>query len=299
MSKHLFSKALTIISLVAAVGCASDDPAEEQTTDNQIASTEGQLGIRLVGSDDVVGFDVEVLRNGVRASNRFVSLEEETLDRNLLDTRSLGELSGQHRFSDAFFVLSPGDYEVRATPMAGPNRASAFCSRGTTRGLVREGATTEILLLVPCKSKQNGALDVVTILNHPPVIRKLDIGPSKFARTCERTTVTVEAADADGDEVRITWAVVSQPAGALFDAVQAGNTFSFTARTPGNYQIKVTACDRALQALCTSLTFPIHVGGLLSNCGVTQMPDAGTTPDAGTMPDAGTKPDGGYKHDGY
>jgi hypothetical protein len=163
---------------------------------------------------------------------------------------------GNHPFSDAFFVLNPGQFTVCASPFDAMGNPSAECQQATSDATVFAGATTEVLLVMQCTGTQNGGLDAVGILNTPPAITGLIIGPSKFIHTfpCENDVAIAraEASDPDGDALTFTWE--------LLDTGNSitGETITIHAGTAvEDLQVLLIVAD--VFGASTSLQFPIHV----------------------------------------
>lgn len=118
--------------------------------------------------------------------------------------------NSRHNFTDFFTALPAGTYTATVTPL-GENGASL---EGTCFGSSRSsvvataGQTTEILLMIQCKSQDPAALDVLATINHAPqltnvVFERVGTEPTqddsaKF--TCSNTLrVCASAKDIDND----------------------------------------------------------------------------------------------------
>ena len=162
-----------------------------------------------------------------------------------------------HRFSNALFVLPPGDYRACARPLQAGGAPSAVCQEASDLFAVTAGSTNEVVLASPCSGDVNGALDIVAILGDPPIIDDLDIAPSKFIGVCQSATITAAATDSNGNPVTtFNYEVVTQPAGSNPSIDAAQNPATFSTDTVGPYEVKVTAVDDAGSE--STLTFPIH-----------------------------------------
>jgi hypothetical protein len=156
----------------------------------------------------------------------------------------------QHIFSDHFFTLSVGCYDVTVQPVTDAGSDSSDCASASQSGVeVLDGATTEIVLISQCVGDPStGGLDVVAAINHPPVIDYLSYNPSKFI--CgDRTTICVSAHDVDDDPVTIVASgegfTVAIP---LDDASTRADCFIITLPAPGVYDVTFTAYDMAYDA---------------------------------------------------
>lgn len=155
-----------------------------------------------------------------------------------------------HPFSDHFQTLPPGCYDVIATPLREDGSASGSCERGFADGaVVKEGETTEILLISQCENEQIGALDTLVALNREPSLREVSFFPSKFVTPCETTIVCATAEDPDGDPVEFQWQQLggAQLQGWVFLRQRDGNaTTECVAIDPapvGDYQLRVQVFD--------------------------------------------------------
>lgn len=175
----------------------------------------------------------------------------------------LEDLGSEHRFGDAYFVLMPGTYKVRAMAIAADGDAYEGCSTPETEVVVHAGLTSEVFLVVQC-SCATGGLDVVVMLNCPPIIWDLDYAPNKFVCCGTETTVTVQAEDPEDDPFTYAFELIS-PAG-LDDVVSMsvdGNEMTFSG-PQDNYEFRVTVTD--ITGAAGSLVFPVHVMGRESGC---------------------------------
>ena len=126
----------------------------------------------------------------------------------------------EYFFSDEFWVLPAGCYDVAMTPLDENGDPSGDCAGASAEGVVvHDGLTTEVMLVGECRGTNDpvGGLDVIGVLdlNHPPQIVDLEFDPSKFARDCNGVLICVDATDADGDDLQF---VLEQTAGPAIDA---------------------------------------------------------------------------------
>lgn len=168
------------------------------------------------------------------------------------------------RGADAFFTIRPGAYRVVATPLRADGLPSEDCARAEGLVTVASGRTAELVLVMVCGAAGSGAIDVVGVLQHTPVLTALRFDPSKFVRTCQRLVIRAQAFDADGDTLTFSWAVTSSPAGASFELNASGPAALFASETPGAYELRVSVADPG--GLGGSLLFPVYVSGAQSSC---------------------------------
>ncbi len=208
------------------------------------------LSVQAVTSAAVAGVLYQIDCVDGTSVTQYVPIEAEGLS-DLLDPN----LAGQP-FADFFTLLSPGVCTVTATAMLGPNEPAPGCTQVTEQVVIVPDVTTEIVLVIECEAKPVGGLDVVTVITDAPSVTDIDYQTTKFILQCEETTVTVTA---DGGQPPLTYAfqVVTTPTGANYQSSAAGNVFTFSAETPGLYQVQVTATDSA--GSTTTFVFPIHV----------------------------------------
>lgn len=242
--------------LFASWGAAGCDQAAPSDVTGSVSAA---LASESVGHD-VAKVDFRVVKGddtceGKAIASRIVPLESESLPTNMLPSGG----GNSHRFADGLFVLAPGSYRICATPLKSDGTKSAECGQASGLATVMAKATTEIVLVSQCKGTPNGAVDGVVVLNDPPLITDLVIGPSKFIGFCEDATIDVAASDPNGDAITFAWSITSSPPGACATITPTGSKVTFQPEAVGNYEIKVAATD-ALGAH-TSLKFPIHVDG--------------------------------------
>ena len=250
--KRSLSVLLTIILACFALNC-NDAPQNSSDIDMGIDETP-TMHLRLTaGYDDVGGFYFEVFSGAELVDYQYVALEDENFANHL--SPGTGDA---HRFSDAYFVLEPGIYEVVVYPMVDEHNYSDDCQPATTVVEVLENETTEVVLFSQCDGTDAGGLDVIVITNHDPNILDLVYNNSKFILTCEELAITVTAEDPDNDPLVYEWQVVTAPSDYYFASYDA-NVFWFGSAAAGDYEVMVTVCDTVLEPLCTTLTFPIHV----------------------------------------
>ena len=257
-----FRTAVRVGAVLALAGAIAVGCAEQPEPAGAGAPATGALRLALAFRGDVAGISFEVEdAGGVVALSRYVELEDAAMPGWLIPDPALGE----HAFADAFIVLAPGTYMVTIQPMQDPATPSAQCAPASAQVEVFDGVTSEIVLVSQCDTPQNGALDVVGVLNHGPVIVDFVFDPGKFIETCETLTLSALGSDPDGDDLDWLWEVLGAPAGALYTLLPAGETATFTTDTIGPYTLRVTATDPF--GLSAILVFPVYVLEPAQPCG--------------------------------
>ena len=252
---------MKISSFIGLVGC-SLLVAACSGQDNGSREGEGEMGtvraaLTSASAHDVVSVAYKVVDaagdcSGPAIAQTTVVLEDENLPTSVQPAGG----GDSHRFADALFTVPPGSYLVCATPLAAGGGASAECGPASTPASVLGGATTEILLISQCAGDPNGGLDGTTVLNDPPSIDSLNIGPSKYITACETANLSAVTSDPNGDAVDdYAWSILSGPAGAT--VVGSGSSAVFTPGAAGDYQLSLTVSD--VHDGQASLSFPIHV----------------------------------------
>lgn len=244
---------LASTSLVAACG-PSHEPGDEH------AQTGLALTFDVLGDTDVAGFAFTATEVDCATGAPVVPANVVTDTEDLEDVYFPGtggefedapfDGDSAHVFSDHFFALTPGCYDVEVQPVTESGEDSADCASASQANVeVIDGETTEILLISQCVGDPStGGLDVIAALNHPPVIDDLYYDPSKFI--CGReTTICVSTTDVDGDPVTVV------PSGDGFvsaiphdEDVSRADCFTFTFPGPGSYDVTFTAYDMGYNA---------------------------------------------------
>lgn len=207
---------VAVAMLLVATGCgpAHDDPDDPSPADTD--STGVALTVDFVGGTDVAGFDYtirkcESAQGAEIVAEKSKDLEDLSLpgmipefENDPFDERST------HLFADAFFSLSPGCYDIEATPVDSSGQPSQDCEAASdSEVVVVDGETTETLVISQCDGEQTGGLDVVATLNHPPRIEEVEF--DKYAAECGQTEVCATAYDPDGDPMEFEWKQVGGP----------------------------------------------------------------------------------------
>ena len=163
------------------------------------------------------------------------------------------DADSQHLFSDHFFWLPEGCYDILVQPVTADGEISEDCASASLSGVsVTDGATTEVVLISQCEGDLGGGLDVVATINHPPQIVGLTYDPSKFI--CEdTTTVCITSWDPDGDPlesalrisdgVTVVWTSTSTSDEGLTEWC-----YELAFDGPGDYNIGFTVNDMGYDA---------------------------------------------------
>ena len=254
--------ALACAAIVTVTGCDDDPPEPEGATWGGQRVGGVALTIDFVGDTDVVGVEYRFERvscDDPLAAGEVVAVVQKELEDQSLPAMIPGfedqplDRGSAHLFSDHFQVLDAGCYTITAQPITGDGSPSADCAPARAVGVeVVDGLTREVLLISQCRGSERGALDTVTVLNHPPELEAVVYQPSKFAFECQVVTICVTARDPDGDPVEFEWSqsagpdlfaaprVVSRaasPGGALTECVEVVPTLT------GDYGLTVAVFD--------------------------------------------------------
>ena len=278
-----------LLAGAALTGCVIAE-APEPVNDQRTSEGSGMaLTMDILSDTDVAGMRYGITRTSCDGESYEPWETEVDVDlQDLLLPGGLDEFEDQpldgdsaHLFADYFVVVPAGCYDVQVTPIQEDGTSSEDCATANMSGVeVEDGETTEILLVSQCDGPENGALDTVAVLNHPPVIDSLTYNPSKFTRCAETVEICATASDADGDPLEFVWSS-NGPEFTVGEAITDGDSVTQCATvTPdegGTYALDLTVYDlfvedgelvRAedwLQARGEDeeshddLTFPLHV----------------------------------------
>lgn len=156
--------------------------------------------------DEVAGFKVEVFSGQTLADSKYVTLETSHLPAGFVP-----DAGSEHDFANALFVLVPGNYHVKTSPMKSEFVPSVLCLPAEADVVVNAGATTTTALVSQCVDADNGGLEVISVLNNNPQILDLTFNPSQFVSTCQNVDATLTAQDPDGDALNYQWTVTDAP----------------------------------------------------------------------------------------
>lgn len=248
MLRRIGVLALAVGVAVLGAGCSDEGGSGAPTGVDKAPKS----GLHMVVSglaSDVAGVLYEVTCAGGFTATQYVPLETEGLPAHVDQT-----LAGSP-FADLFLIVPPGACTVNATAMLDPNTPAPDCTPVKQDVVVVAGKTTEIVLVIECKAKPTGALDLVTVITDSPSITNVTYSSSKFIVKCEPVSITV---DAEGGNGPLTYTfTVTGPDGAVYEFTSKGPVLTFWAETPGEYTVTVTVSDGTNES---TMTFPIHVG---------------------------------------
>lgn len=237
--------------LPACNAAGPDDGPSSADTDPALGSV--HTALVLPGEDDVAQLELQVFRGRVRVATHRIEPGPQPIP----GTDRIA------RGGDVLMTLAPGDYRLVARPLTAEGKPSRSCKTGRAEATVRAGETTELVLPMICEATPAGALDVVLVLAHPPVISDLALDPGKFIDTCQPLGLRASVVDADGDEVDLVWRLTETPGEAILQG--AGEHARFAAEGAGDYAVEVVATDET--GLSARLAFPLHVAqGVRSTC---------------------------------
>lgn len=252
MLRRVRLAALLMGAMMALVlGACSDDDGGSGAPVGVEKAKKTKLHVVTSGlAEDVTGVLYEVTCSGGFALTQYVPLETEGLPDHVDQS-----LAGAP-FADLFTVVPPGPCTVTATAMLDQDTPAPDCTPVSQNVTVVEGKTTEIVMIIECKAKPTGGLDLVTVITDNPSIVNVIYDSSKFIVKCEPVSITVEAEGGNGP-LTYTFEVTDAPPGAIYEMTSKGPVLTFWAETPGEYTVTVTVSDGTNE---TTMTFPIHVG---------------------------------------
>ena len=192
MFMRFLGRMLGGLLLGGLVGCGATQPAG---VDGLPERTGLALSLTLDAKTDVRGMRFVIDR--MSCAGEAVTPFHQSFDKNLEDIRLPGGLPGfedapldgdsSHTFADLFLELDVGCYQLTTQPLAAGGALSVDCERASTSGVrIVEGRTTEILLINQCEGEGSGGIDVVSALDHPPELLKVEFkesSSSSSART--------------------------------------------------------------------------------------------------------------------
>lgn len=190
--------------LFAMSGCGVDLVEDGPSDSGETSSTGIALSFDYSGDSDVekIKFIIKTCEGEpvLREVRWLEDLELPGMIPEFMDSPLDGD--SHHLFADMFSVLEEGCYHVKIVPLQGDGQRSEDCDEAYMNNVeVEAGQTTEVMLISQCGPvTENGAIDVIGVLNHPPVIRAVYF--KKFNTECDRVRVCVSAYDPDGDPLR-------------------------------------------------------------------------------------------------
>jgi hypothetical protein len=239
-----------LLLLVAGVACEHEESPVTPTPANQ-----GELGVGLgVAAADVTAVRIDIV--GASDDCSAEPIASQTVE--LPPSETEADMQGAQRQSNAWFAVPPGDFRVCVTPLS-DGMASARCQAAEEVAHIEPGETTEVRLVVQCRSAEDGILDAVISLNEAPRVSQLTLDPGDVIAACESVTLSASADDADGDAITYIWSVGDplrlRPYEGTLEAVGAEATFSAT--IAGTYRVNLVADDG--RGGSTEVNIPIQV----------------------------------------
>ncbi|MCC6620379.1 MAG: hypothetical protein IT385_03945 [Deltaproteobacteria bacterium] len=256
---------LLVLSSLFAWACTDVGAGPpEDPLDNYIESDD-PLATEVVALS-FVAYDTQTACGQVTGIRVVVADQDETLTCVSLlapalvsDPYTTEEDQGRHYVADCFFVVAPGEWQVVSVEAIGVDGEPLPCCSAEFPELlvVTSGATTELGVEIQCELVGPGALDIYGWLERPPIIKDLDIFPSKFGGPCVPRFLRAEAYDREGDAFTYDWEVIDSPLPYGFNLWEHGPFATFMAFPGGDYMLRLIVTDE--HGMSTHLDFPIHV----------------------------------------
>lgn len=133
----------------------------------------------------------------------------------------------EHHFADFFSTRKAGCYHVKAIALKKKKHSGPKCNSGCGKKKykpikkcspaikkyikVRDGETTEKLLIIQCKGKKRGGLDVIGSINHAPTIKHIKYHRSKFMQCGRYGVICAKFHDPDDDPLKAKWSMRPKP----------------------------------------------------------------------------------------
>jgi hypothetical protein len=248
-------------ALALALSAVACNKAGESTGSQPVEGVKSALhmNVPLPSGSDVhfVGFSVQKVSCDDGSSQgspigQIVPIEDQpvpggaaNLQNNPLDKGSA------HVFADLFLVVEPGCYDVVTTPLDGSQGQSKDCALALKKKVVVSPAqTTEIFLINQCKGMDKGAIDVISALNHAPVLDDARFTDSKF--TCgSPAELCAHAHDIDGDPLELELTVLSGQCTVTAEGAPTGmpmtwvqQCFTINCTDPGKADLQLSVYDQ-------------------------------------------------------
>ncbi|HEY2730008.1 MAG TPA: hypothetical protein VGK52_08695 [Polyangia bacterium] len=246
---------------VATVTLATRGCGKLKSDDGQAAATQSVLHLTIGPTTGVtdIRFVIAPVDCGTGAGARAAIDVAKPLD-SLSVPDSIPELGdhpldsgSMHAFADDFEVVHAGCYDVSTQPYY--MGALACHEAHKKRVRVSEGQTTEVFLVNQCDGPTPGGLDVISALNHPPVLTDVSFDKSKLVLTCGAQVICATAYDPEKDPLRFVWTPAGGP-------TVAG---PFDVRAATNADGSITQCARFVPSGPGKVTLSVTVYDLLHN----------------------------------
>ena len=243
MKTWMRAATIAALAFTLAAGCGTSDEATAG------GGPEGKLSLFAAGAsvDDVVGILYQITCDSGFTATEYVPLMADGLPAHIST-----DLAGSP-FADLFTTMPPGTCDVTATAMADATTPVEGCTPATATVTVVAGETTEALLVIVCDPPPTGALDLITVVTEGPSVTDISYDPSKFIVQCTEATVTVTTS---GEDVTVTYVVITQAAGSTYTLTPTPTGFSFYADVPGMYEVEITVTNASGSS---TMVIPIHV----------------------------------------
>ena len=229
---------MTAITWAAAVAAATASSCHQDFASGEDGAESGQLALTTDAADDVAGFGFEIRgEGGMVVASRFVATGP---------------------MATTVFILRPGEYSIRATPMSDEGVPAPGCAFAIASATVTLAQTTDVMLVVPCEGVGAGGLRISARTDPAPVITGLSFDPPTAVGPCEQRRITVTATDPTNEPIDYFLGVGGgDPTGAVRVAAHGDGNFDFSASRPGVYDMEVRACDPHFG--CPRLFFTLEV----------------------------------------
>ena len=195
------------MGVMSMTGCGKAADGDKTSSSTSALSARAQLP----GGDDVgsILFTVQPVdcTSGAPTGPAIVQnvpLEDQLIPGNTGLANNPLDKDSAHSFADFFKVVPAGCYNVTTAPLQPDGSPSKICASAFKNGVVVvQGQTTEIFLLNQCAGTDPGAIDVISALNHAPILDDVKFTDSKFA--CgQPAQVCLAGHDVDSDPLQFT-----------------------------------------------------------------------------------------------
>jgi hypothetical protein len=248
----------TLVVLVASAGACNK--ASENTGGEPIRAVTSALNINtpLPSGNDVKNMSFVIQRVSCDdgsphgdAITRVKPLEDQAVPGGAANLQNSPLDKGSaHVFADLFEVVEPGCYDVTTTPLSDGEPSKDCATAFKKKVVVNPGQTTEIFLINQCKGMDKGAIDVISALNHAPVLDDARFNESKF--TCgSPVELCAHAHDVDGDPLELEVKVLAGKCKVTPEGSPAGmpmawvrQCFTITCEEPGKAELQLSVYDQ-------------------------------------------------------
>lgn len=265
MAKVLIVRCVLFGLLVLPFACVSN--ADNNGDATSVDKCGVQLTMDVQGSTSVAGMRFELTpvacETGSPMGDLMVitkDLEDMVIPGGITDLpQSPFYADSTHQFADAFITLTPGCYLIKTTPIDSFGNPSQDCASAQLPSVkVVSGKTTEVFAVNQCSSIDNGAVDVVSAINHSPKISTVAFEGSKFVKQCAPQVVCATASDADNDPLEWEWTVADEPPHSEPEVVS----------TVTNDDKSITQCVKVIPLVAGHYEFELTVYDLVTVVGV-------------------------------